>query len=165
MDCKWLKTKLYSYSANVLSRKLQAKIERHLLECPECRSEFEAIERTLGIAEKLYREDPPAGMWNGVLAKINKFENSGETRRWPGLSGIWEIIRLKPARAISAFAIIVLLISGIYFFTEYRYQTPEKENQTYFNEYISFSVQDPLADKIVINRIMAVKYANTGIEK
>ncbi len=165
MNCSEVKTRLYSYSANLLSMKLQAKIEKHLLECPECRSEFEAIERALEIAKKFYCEKPPEGMWNGVLAKINKLENSREIRRWPGLSGIWEIIRSKPASAISGFAIIVLLISGIYFFTEYRYQTLQKENQTYFNEYISFSVQDPLADKIIINRIIAVKDTSAGIEK
>ncbi|OGL40661.1 MAG: hypothetical protein A3C43_02980 [Candidatus Schekmanbacteria bacterium RIFCSPHIGHO2_02_FULL_38_11] len=166
MNCKLVKTKLYYYSADALSRKLQTKIERHLSECPVCRSEFEAIEKALEIAKKLPRESPPAGMWNGVLSKINIGRKMlRRAKGWTGFSGIWEIIRLKPLPAVSVFAIIVLFVSGIYFFTEYRYQTPEKENQSYFNEYISFSAQDPLADKIAINRIMAIKYANERIEK
>lgn len=165
MNCKWVKTKLCSYSENALSRKLQTKIERHLSECHECRSEFEAIEKALEIVKKLPCEKPSAGIWNGVLLKISKMEKVEKNRRWLGLSEMLKIIRLKPVPAISAFAIIVLLISWIYFFTEYKYQTPEKENQSYFNEYISFSAQDPLADKIAINRIMAIKYANTRIEK
>ena len=164
MECNKVKAKLYLYSSGNLGRRFRNKIDRHLLICPECMKEFKAIEATIESVGKLPHEEPPSGMWDGVLLKIREYEKRGESRRWFSLSGIFEIVRLRPVPVISAFALIILLIGGVYFFDKYSSQAPESGQQSYVAEYVAFSLHDPLADKIALGRMMAVKPENGEIK-
>ena len=154
MECKKIKEKLYLYSAEGLSRRWRTKITKHLSSCPECMDEFHAIEMAIEMVEKLPQEKPPEGMWNKVLLKIKEKEKESELKRWSQLFKVFEWVRLRPVSVISAFAFIVLIFGGIYFFANYYYQTPDQEEQSYMTEFIAFSLQDPLADKIALGRMM-----------
>jgi len=164
VECEKIKEKLYLYSVGSLSRRLRTKVDRHLSTCPECMKEFKAIEVAIGVVEKLPHEEPPEGMWSRVLLKIREQEERDRGRKWIELQQILELLRSRSIPLITTVAFIILIIGGVYFYEKYSYQTPEKFQQSYLTEYVTFSLHDPLADKIALGRMITVKPENEGIK-
>ena len=154
MECMKIKEKLYLYSAEGLNRRWRRKITKHLSSCPECMEEFSTIEVSIKMVEKLPQEKPPEGMWSKVLLRIKEKEQESKLKRWSEIFGVLEWVRLKPVSVISTLAFIVLIIGGVYFVENYYYQIPAQDEQSYMTEYIAFSLQEPLADKIALGRMM-----------
>lgn len=63
MDHKQIKELIYFYHDGELTAEQKKVVEAHLLECPECRHEFEDIGKFEEVMDKMELKQPPKETW------------------------------------------------------------------------------------------------------
>ena len=90
--------------------------DRHLRDCPDCASEYAALEATLRIMDKRERPDPGPEFWNGYWGRLSKrmLWESIEEGRSPSLAArLFRPFARLPRWSLQAAAAAALLLLGI----------------------------------------------------
>ena len=107
MSCRKVERDLARYVVGALppwSRKI---IVRHLDGCVACRRLVESHHRVAFLIDSVPREDPPVGLWSGVMNAIAS-ETPG-ARRIPSVSSDW-----RPGAVVAATGLAVGMFLGHY---------------------------------------------------
>ncbi|MFO7897463.1 MAG: zf-HC2 domain-containing protein [Planctomycetota bacterium] len=90
MTCAEIRHLLDEYVDGELSAEREAAVDRHLAECPTCRAELEAVERTAELVRSLPREPAPPGLAEAVAARVRRSarrRRRAAALRWIGVGG------------------------------------------------------------------------------
>lgn len=150
MKCRKAKKLVAKYHVDEIDQKKQAALEEHLSVCSECRGKLASLELTEQLLSALPREEPPAGLWNGLRERIVAEEASKRTP-WKG----W-FRKRTPVMAMAALAIAVIF-AGFFTVRSYFIQPDKSKVATSRNNSASVEIyieqhalkawRDPLANK------------------
>ena len=105
MFCRNVRNNLSAYLQGELTPGRAISIETHLAKCSSCRSELEAIQNGIRMAERLKPVPPPQELWQSIEEQIRKSKVQKEARARR---------RHVPAFAL-AFSLIILIAVSIWF--------------------------------------------------
>jgi hypothetical protein len=110
MTCRDVEARITAYLDGDLDATTSSALRGHLRGCAACRVLAEDHSRIAGMLAGLPPADPPAAMWEGVMAKVAEAEQADARRsRWAIFGArLWERLRpqLVPALAIGAAATV-----------------------------------------------------------
>ncbi|MCC7492191.1 MAG: hypothetical protein IT204_07605 [Fimbriimonadaceae bacterium] len=70
MNCEVCQRELAAHDLPDQPARRQAAVEAHLAQCPECRHELAVLRRTAALLASQPLDEPPAGLWQGVEARL-----------------------------------------------------------------------------------------------
>ena len=113
MRCAEVEARLTAYLDGELDATTSGALRGHLRGCAACAAAAEEHARLVGALARLEAAEPPAAMWDGVLAKLAEAEGADARRGRLALLGrrVWERLRpqLLPVTAVVATAAVALV--------------------------------------------------------
>jgi|GEM_PF-1492254 len=147
MKCDEARQRLPYYMAGALAWPTRQRLQRHLDACPACRLEAEGHIRVIKLVEALPSHEPPPGLWQGVLNRIE----AGEELPLP----VPERRRLRafgvPAAVLAAAAAASLLLMRPP--VEPVHVTPAGIEAEYVQHSAQLAASDPLADRVALGSL------------
>lgn len=115
MTCGDVEARLTAYLDGELDATTSSALRGHLRTCDACKQLSEDHARIAGALAELHERpvDPPAALWDGVLARLGEAEKADARRsRWSlALASLWARLRpqLLPVTAVAAAAVVALV--------------------------------------------------------
>ena len=137
MTCQEIKEHITAAVDRRLDGEIKQSFEAHMVQCPDCRSEFELELLTKKyLRARLVRSRAPSAISGRILSQLNAFadEESSASR----MSRLWAFPRLRPALVIGTIALVALvLFLSVPFNTRHRHTSPDDNNILHqsFNNY------------------------------
>ena len=118
MNCGYKKEELALLFTDSLDDQRRQALEEHLASCPDCRMEFQEIQKTWNLMGSMPKPQPPASMRSGFDAMMDRFkkENAGQKGFSYGFRfRIQELWRIQPQFPFAlGFLLIILGFGGGY---------------------------------------------------
>ena len=125
MDCNVAVMYMHDYLDGELAREDVLQLQQHLRECPECRSRFEALERTDALAKAQPIEKAPSDLGDRIMKALPSSRRPAAWTSW---------VRRHPAVSAAAIFLVVMLSSFV----------------SMWNQSQEFSVSGPDLEHVVI---------------
>ncbi len=95
-------------------------VERHLADCPECRSEFAELRLLIGAMKKTPELDPPPWLAGRIMARIK--DEAGQEPGW--LARLFLPLHVK--LPLEAFALVMICVTAWYVMQDVELSAPQK---------------------------------------
>jgi len=154
MDCRKAKKLIVKYSGSLRSElkedKKLTKLERHFSVCSECYRKLVSLERTERLLFAIPLKEPPAGLWDGLRARI-------VAEKSPSKFGIEKSIipnskiQIPHSFVAMAASVIILIFVGFFLlrplFISQESISSDRLSSIYVEQHALRTWRDPLADK------------------
>lgn len=143
MKCRMQK-ELASYQVGLLDPARAAAVEHHLRECPACRRELRALQRTADLLRPARQATPPAELWPLIRAQLRPRRSAPVFPAW------------RPALAA---ALVVMVLVGVLVMTPLAQHStlplaPAGETATFDQVQLAAAWDTPLADRTALGLAM-----------
>jgi anti-sigma factor RsiW len=111
MECREIERLLPDYSVGLLRPRQGEAVAAHLMRCPRCAGEWQALQNVMGLVERFGALEPPPGLWNGVYNRIMADEPA------PARSFAWPRLWAHPRRVMASAVAAAAIAGGVWFAT------------------------------------------------
>jgi len=159
-SCKDIQSQLADFAVGALQEQEIAEVERHLQECPACRRELGALQRTGTLLNVLEPEEAPADLWQSIRRDIEAPKPEPACAPW------WEA--LFPARwprlAYAGLGATAILAVALLVTVSRLSPAEDDETQDFILRHGMLAWNDPLSDKAALGVMLGQSEAGREMQ-